>query len=132
MKTLRLVALIAVLVELAACHQQNISKTVAPASFSMKIERTDSGITAQCTKGCRWTSVSADCAECVHRIDATGIGPASKVEDPQVVFAFNLQEFEGKLVATSIKGTAWTKLSWSCGRALCSARLDETGVSPST
>ena len=132
MKTLRLVALMAVLAELAACHQQNISKTVAPASFSMKIERTDNGITAQCTKGCRWTSVSADCAGCVHRIDATGIGPASKVEDPEVVFAFNLQEFEGKLVATSIKGTAWTKLSWSCGRALCSARLDETGVSPST
>ena len=132
MKILRLVALMGVLAELGACHQQNISRTVAPVSFSMTIERTDNGITAQCTRGCRWTSVTADCAGCVHRIDATGIGPASKVEDPEVVFAFNLQEIKGKLVATSIKGTAWTKLSWSCGPALCSARLDETGVSPIT
>jgi hypothetical protein len=132
MKTIRLVALMAVFAGLAACHQQNISKPIAPASFSMRIERTDNRIAAQCTKGCRWISVSADCAGCVHRIDASGIGSASTAEDPEVFFAFNLQEFEGKLVATSIKGTAWTKLSWSCGRASCSARVDETGVSPGT
>ena len=132
MKTLRLVASLAVFAGLGACHQQTISKTIAPASFSMRIERTDKGIAAQCTQGCRWTSVTADCAGCVHRIDATGIGPASQVEDPEISFAFNVQEFEGKLVATSIKGTAWTKLSWSCGRALCSARIDESGVTPTT
>jgi hypothetical protein len=131
MTNLRLVTLMAALAVLAGCHRQNISNTVTPASFSMTIERTDSGIAAQCSKGCRWTSVTADCAGCVHRIDATGIGQGSSAEDPEVLFAFNLQESEGKLVATTIKGTAWTKLSWSCGRAFCSARLDETGVSPS-
>jgi hypothetical protein len=132
MKTFRLVVSLAVFAGLGACHHQTISKTTAPVSFSMRIERTDKGIAAQCTQGCLWTSVAADCAGCVHRIDATGIGPASQVEDPEVSFAFNVQELEGKLVATSIKGTAWTKLSWNCGRALCSAHIDERGVTPAT
>jgi hypothetical protein len=132
MKTVGLVASLVVFAGLGACHQQTISKTTPPASFSMRIDRTDKGIAAQCTQGCRWTSVTADCAGCVHRIDATGIGPASQVEDPETSFAFNVQDFDGKLVATSIKGTAWTKLSWSCSRALCSAHIDESGVSPGT
>jgi len=132
MKTLRLVASLSLFAGLAACHKQTVSNTIAAASFSIKIERTDQGIAAQCTQGCRWTSVTANCAGCVHRIDATGIGPASQVEDPEVAFAFNVQELEGKLVATSIKGTAWTKLSWSCGHALCSAHIDESGVTPAT
>lgn len=132
MNAFRFVASVMVFAGLGACHQQPISKTIAPASFSMRIERTENGIAAQCSEGCRWTSVTADCAGCVHRIDATGIGPASKLDDPEVSFAFNLQEFEGKLVATSIKGTAWTKLSWSCGATLCSARLNRSGVSLGT
>lgn len=131
MKTLRLVALLALFSGLGACHKQTISNTVGtPASFSMTIDRTDNGITAHCTQGCRWTSVTADCAGCVHRIDATGIGPTSQANDPEVAFAFDVQELEGKLVATSIKGTAWTKLSWTCGRTLCSAHINGSGVTP--
>jgi hypothetical protein len=130
MKTFRLVASLAVFAGLVACHRETDTNRITPASFSLSIERTDKGIAAQCTEGCRWISVTADCAGCVHRIDAAGIGSASQIVDPEISFAFNVQEFEGKLVATSIKGTAWRELSWTCDLPSCSARIDGTGVSP--
>ena len=132
MKTLRLVASLAVFPGLVECHRQAVSNRITPASFSLSIERTDKGIAAQCTQGCRWISVTANCAGCVHRIDAAGIGAPSQVEDPEVSFAFDVQELEGQLVATSIKGTAWTRLSWTCAQPSCSARIDGFGVSPAT
>ena len=132
MKSHRLLAPLALLAASAACHQQHVGRIAAPASFSMRVERTDKGIAAQCATGCYWTAVTASCAGCVHRIDASGIGAASDIDDPEVAFAFNLQELEGKFVATAIKGTAWTRLSWACGNTSCSARLDESGVSPGT
>jgi|SRR5690242_5433755 len=129
MKIIRLAAWFTAFLGIGACdHHKTSPQPPALSSFSMTIEPTDSGITAKCTKGCRWTSVSANCAGCIHRIDAAGIGPVLKVDDPEISFAFNLQEFDGKLVATRVKGTAWTKLSWSCGRTACAAQVDETGV----
>ncbi len=128
MKAFRLVVALAVFAAVAGCRHQSVVREVPPSSFSLKIERTDKGIAAQCIEGCRWNTLTVDCAACVHRIDAAGVGPAWKAGDPAVTFAFNLQEFEGKFVATSIKGTAWTKLSWSCGLVSCSASLDASGV----
>lgn len=130
MKSLRLVASLAVFAGLVACHRQTVSNRITPASFSLSIERTDKGIAAQCTQGCRWISLTASCAGCVHRIDAAGVGPASQAEDREISFSFNVQELEGQFVATSIKGTAWRKLSWTCAQPSCSARIDGSGVSP--
>jgi len=97
MKTFRLVASLAVFAGLVACHRETDTNRITPASFSLSIERTDKGIAAQCTEGCRWISVTADCAGCVHRIDAAGIGSASQIVDPEISFAFNVQGLRANL-----------------------------------
>ena len=127
----RAVASLAVVAFLAiACHRH--APTVAPVSdpdhFAIVLEHSAQGLAAHCEVGCQWIDVSMSCGGCDVRLDVSGIERAREATPRPTGFAFVLSPEGSGWKARAIQGTRWTTLGWSCGSAVCRARLDETGV----
>lgn len=114
-----------------ACHKTppNVA-SISPSNghFSMVVEHSTTGWRAHCEAGCRWVDVSMSCGGCEVRLDAAGIGPAYPANSAVTGFAFVLSSDGPGGKARAIDGTQWRALSWSCGAGVCSARIDESGV----
>ena len=105
-----------------------VSTPVPTGHFAVILEHSATGWAAHCVTGCRWTDVSMSCPGCDVRVDASGIARAHPGAPPPTGFAFVLSSTASGWTARGIQGVRWQSLSWSCGAAVCRARLDESGV----
>jgi hypothetical protein len=125
-------ALIAGLVLLAACATTHAKQSPSPqlASFSLVITSTPNSWAARCEAGCSWRTASFKCADaCDVAVDANGLTTVATPRTEPTAFAFRLAHGITGLRAESQTGTAWKTLTWECGTASCTARIDELGVS---
>jgi hypothetical protein len=114
-----------------ACHKAPPAVVSAPVPtdhFAVILEHSATGWAARCEAGCQWTAVSMSCARCDVRLDASGIARAYPSAPAPTGFAFVLSSAGGGVTARGIQGVRWRSLSWSCGAAVCRARVDESGV----
>ena len=126
--------ILAVLVVLAAVI--GLSRAIparAASFFDITVALDGERWTVDCDKGCAWTRVSYACAgPCSVVVDSRGISDARDRRNDEVAFAFQLDRTERGWSATSVTGTAWTRLAWGCGPFReCKARVDASGVGPS-
>lgn len=97
--------------------------------FALVLEHSAAGWKAHCDTGCLWSDVSMSCADCDVQLDASGIALADRRTRSASGFVFILSSAgSGGWTAQGLRGVTWRKLSWSCPRESCRARLDETGV----
>jgi hypothetical protein len=118
----------AVLFALSACHPGRMQPSE---SFSFVLERSQTGWSARCTTGCRWTNLTFNYGRNVARISASGVAGPAVADTETAGFAFDLQPQTSGWTATTIRGTRWQNLSWQCaqGTPVCRARVTESGVS---
>ena len=104
-----------------------------PADFRVVIDHDQHRWTATCEEGCAWRTIIYGCAsDCSVLLDAYGVKAGIEEPAEESAFAFLLSPTESGWAAVSVRGTAWTKLSWGCSRLrACEARVDESGVGPS-
>jgi hypothetical protein len=103
---------------------------VDDSKFRLELTPTATGYRAVCETGCRWESLSFDCAaDCHAVIDANGVYPQATTKQGEAEFAFHLQRIGSGWRAESLGGTGWLSLGWSCGAAGCAARVTDHGVS---
>ena len=103
-----------------------------PAHFQISFTRTTDGYSAECTSGCKWTTLAFACgAECSAVIDESGVAVDPTATQGANAFAFKFHRTAEGFELVSLGGTAWVDLSWSCGRFACAAHVDELGVSGS-
>ena len=102
------------------------------AHFQIAFRRTASGYDAECASGCRWTALSFECGDtCRAVIDEGGVRVGAETKDGDPVFAFRFQRTATGFELTSLGGTGWEDLAWSCGLLPCTAHVDERSVSGS-
>jgi hypothetical protein len=114
-----------------ACYKMPPAVASAPVPtghFAVILEHSATGWAAHCEAGCQWTDVSMSCAGCDVRLDASGIARAYPAAPAATGFAFVLSNTGRGWTARGIQGVRWQSLSWSCGAAVCRARVDESGV----
>ncbi len=132
--TMRMHALVAtVLAGVLAAACRMMPPAGAPSSvpmehFAVILEPSATGWAAHCEAGCRWTDVSIACGGCEVRLDASGITRAYPLAPAPTGFAFILSRSREGWAARGIQGVRWQSLSWSCGTAVCRARVDESGL----
>ena len=102
------------------------------AHFSVILERSDSGWSAECETGCagKWKA-SFTCAKarsCGARVDALGIITLANDRRLDPKFSFTLEGVVDGITASHSKGTEWITLMWGCGKAPCRARMTGVGV----
>ena len=103
-----------------------------PVHFSVILERSDSGWSAECQAGCagRWKA-SFTCAkprQCGARVDARGIITLANDRRLDPAFSFTVEGGVDGITASHPVGTEWVSLGWGCGHAPCRARITELGV----
>jgi hypothetical protein len=102
------------------------------AHFSVLIERSDSGWSAECQAGCaaRWKAsfTCANARHCGARVDALGIITLANDRRLDPKFSFTLEGVVDGIRASHSNGTEWVTLMWGCGQAPCRARMTELGV----
>ena len=106
-------------------------KAAEPVAFSIVLTTTANGWEAQCDSGCRWTALSFACATaCPAIVDANGVFTLETPGRQESPFSIVLHHSSSGVNATSRGGTAWTSLTWGCGRLPCRARVNRLGVTP--
>ena len=102
--------------------------SAVPAHFQIEIIPAKAGFTAHCATGCRWTSLSFDCAsDCNTVIDQMGVYTSATTKQSDASFAFHFHLTAKGWALESLGGTAWKSLSWDGGRRY-GAQVDEFGV----
>jgi hypothetical protein len=107
-------------------------RPVLPTSsaFQLTVARTRVGFHMKCVKGCAWSELSVSCAAgCPVVVDSLGVSTDTSTEDRTPGFAIVLHRAAHGWSATSIRGTAWSRVSWGCAVGRCPARLNALGVS---
>ena len=106
--------------------------TTPTTEFRLIVESHDNRWALACERGCDWQAATFACADaCSVMVDKAGISAANVRRMPATGFAFTLSRSERGWAAATLQGTAWTEVSWGCGRLRsCTARLDENGVGP--
>jgi hypothetical protein len=114
------------------------ASVAAPASktplahFSVTLERSVTGWSAECQSGCAATwKASFTCAparQCGARVDAIGIITLANNRRLDPKFSFTLKGTVDGITASHSNGTEWISLMWGCGQAPCRARMTELGV----
>ena len=105
-----------------------------PVHFSMVLAREGRTWRATCESGCAWTAVSASkpwYQRARVLIDNAGIYPSATSAEETATFAFVVApDGERGWKATSLRGTGWTSIGFTCGTdtGSCRARLTETSV----
>src|SRR4051812_24673140 len=116
----------------AILGRENELAAAAPAGadhFALVLERSAKGWKAHCDTGCLWREVSMTCDSCDVQLDASGIALAKIGTRSASGFVFVLSRAgRGGWTARGVRGVNWRKLSWSCPRESCQARVDEAGV----
>ena len=127
MRVSALTSLVLVAVVATGCYKVSQPPAVAPAHFALVLEHSETGWSAHCEVGCRWSDVTMTCGGCAVRLDVGGIGPVAS-ERYETGFAFVLAGSGPGWEAKGITGVRWLGLSWQCEQTTCRARIDETGV----
>jgi hypothetical protein len=103
------------------------------ASFSIVLEATPTGWSAECDTGCRWQAVSFECATvCGAVVDANGLVTLGTLRPEPTPFLFLVEHTRSGARAESRTGTAWKTVSWECPSLPCRARIDARGVGAAT
>ena len=106
------------------------SSITSSATFAMTLERSASGWSATCSRGCAWSTVGLTCShECEAIITASGIQSHRSPGLEKEAFAFVVESAGDGVRATSIAGTLWSKVSWTCNAVPCVEQMTESGVS---
>ncbi len=108
-----------------------VSACGAPHHFSLVLEHSATGWSANCEVGCAWKAVSMQCGGCEVRLTSVGIVRASVPDDKRGSFAFTLADSSNGWSAKAVRGSRWLTLGFGCPQAVCRARIDEAGVSGS-
>lgn len=100
------------------------------AAFSVSLEVRPNGWSARCDSGCTWREVSFECrTACDAIVDANGLVTAAELRPLPTTFMFIVARSGDRIEASARRGTAWSRLSWTCDREPCRARIDGYGVS---
>ena len=103
-----------------------------PLHFSIILERDGRTWRAACETGCTWDSLTAHKPWFLSSrvlIDETGVHTSGATPDSSVTFAFRVTADGSRgWTATTVKGTAWRVLSFTCPSTSCRARITEVGV----
>lgn len=102
------------------------------ASFELVLVRDGSAWSATCQAGCSWQTVESRRSRLLGTrvvIDSDGISSVTTPQDTSATFAFRVTA-DGPTgwKATSLRGTAWTALTFKCAASPCRARITEAGV----
>ena len=101
-------------------------------SFALVLVREGSAWSATCEAGCAWQTVESRRSRLFGTsvvINSRGISASTTPQDTAATFAFRVTA-DGPTGwrATSLKGTAWTALTFNCAESPCRARVTEAGV----
>lgn len=102
----------------------------APAGqFSVVLDYTPLGWSANCEAGCGWRTVSFACERaCNALVDAQGLVTLATERPSDPRFAFIVERTPDGVRAQSRSGAKWTSLSWGCEAQPCRARITDAGV----
>ncbi|MFT6054266.1 MAG: hypothetical protein ACJAS3_001706 [Roseivirga sp.] len=104
------------------------TKEVSP--FEIEVQRNGDSVKMKCTEGCKWTELKFELkGKNPMVINESGVyKKTTYTGEPDVSFAFYVNDLPDGLEFESINGTAWGKLSFQINPSK-SMYLDETGVS---
>ena len=102
-------------------------------AFNIIVQNEGDQLVLTCNEGCAWEKLNFILLEGngPQYVDNLGMASAAGKENTSKEAADFLISFErsgDKINCTSKKGTAWGKLSFSCSKSRCFAKVDSGGV----
>ncbi len=100
--------------------------------FKIVIKKTENGVAMKCLKGCAWTHLSFNLYEnYAQPVDQNGMAELNKVSSKRdsnlAHFLFTIAKTDNGIKLKGIKGTAWTRLSFSLNKYQEQA-IDQNGM----
>jgi hypothetical protein len=126
-----LVTMIIIIGASSALFSQSNSKPKLT-KFLILIETTDNGFKLKCTEGCAWTDltfrIKADSSQLIDQYGMKSTCTKPEKDSKLADFLFSIKKTSEGVSFEGLKGTSFTKLSFSCKTNLCHQYIDENGM----